>query len=340
MLLYINFSISYVEAGNQIQIDKRVIYDCNKSDIDFSGVQLNIVKGGDLTIRNCQIQVGIFFRITVSDGRLELSGNEIDIDARDALLEVRKNRSSNAPEYWFIRVAGKSNILFRKNKFVSKGMYAAGFLYADTKKNKIYQIDNNEFKGFHGVLYLGSASGLVKGNYFFRNSFGNITASNADKLQVIGNSLLFPGNGTSGDGMTFSSITESTISGNSIIGGSCYGIAFHGENKNITIKKNIISDDNTTALYFSKKSNLSRVNITKNIFLNNGAWAIAFIGNAKDFVINDNTFHGNSDGKSHVLFNDKIDASTYEYSGNVEFFPISPKEIVDGFSHVQELNIN
>ena len=100
-------------------------------------------------------------------------------------------------------------------------------------------------------------------------------------MNISNNKIHFPGNGTSGDGMTLSSLSNVLIDSNQIIGGSCYGIALGGKNGSITFNENLISDDITSALYFSKGSTYNDVIISNNLFLNNDAWAIAFLPNTK-----------------------------------------------------------
>lgn len=322
-------------------------YSCHAGQVlDLSSKHIRINEGGVLTIKNCRIIYRVPSKskvkelIVVDGGGISLVDNEILLSISDDVLVGRNNLSTSGPSHWLVRSTGKSEIVFERNDISVAQWYGVGLLFSRKNDQVVYRVVDNCFEHLHGVLYLGNATGQIVGNKFMRNSFGNIVAGKGDDLNIANNQIFFPGNGTSGDGMTLSNIANSTITDNKIVGGSCYGIWMSGVNENVSIVENLITDDITSALYFSEKGRFDNFEVLSNTLINNGGSAIALLGSVDRFVVRGNIFHGNSRGGDQLLISRKLKKGSYSFIDNLEFLEIDRSIVGDGYSHVRDYHLD
>jgi len=323
--------------------------DCKKSTKKILLIDKNItLKNQEKTIKNCNI---IFKnQIFLENSNLNLFNNNII-----ALLgeNDRSNASMEGPNAFLIVVkkSEKNIINMHHNNIYSLDNYSAGLIFSNAKKDykdySIYNIKDNTFNNLHGVLYINYFTGEIKNNNFLRNSFGNMVFSYTENISVENNNIYFPGNGTSGDGMTLSFLNNSTFKNNKIVGGSCYGIAVRGNNKNVKFIENLISDDITGALYFAPNTKGKNILIKNNLFLNNDSWAIAFTNNTlfSDLHISNNIFHKGNDTKlsDNLKYNVYISGTSkfkdITTENNLYFDPFLGKEKrIKNYTHVKKYN--
>ncbi len=206
------------------------------------------------------------------------------------------------------------------------------------------EIHENNIKHFHGAIYVQDAESHISNNTLFRNSFGNIVVSGQDSL-IEHNTILYAGNGTSGDGITVSDIQDTIIRQNTLFAGSCYGIAIMGyDAQNISVDGNIISDGITSGIYLTRLDESwagnKNISVTNNIITNNLGWGL-FADQADGLKIEGNQLHGNLDKslENQLLISREVqNLSMGSNFLSYEFPDDIARKRPDFWSHVRELN--
>ena len=236
------------------------------------------------------------------------------------------------PKLWTIGVAsggsdlgGAMGIAILNSHFFNVQPYAAGALaLTQSIKGKVSpklkgKIEGSEFHGFHGVIVANNLDGFsIAENSLVRNSFSNIFV-HGDSVNIKGNKILFPGNGTTGDGITaLGKFTNSMVVNNSIFAGSCYGVLIRGKDiSGLTISGNSIVNGISSAIYVEgSEDNASGVSVSGNMIAGNYGFAVVFVG-VEESVVESNNFSDNAKGflsqiymesSSRVLLRDNLTA--------------------------------
>ena len=177
------------------------------------------------------------------------------------------------------------------------GPFGPGLKFgAATSSKKNWRIEQNLIQGFHEALSLSESENCVIANNTLKlNSFGNIFVSGAD-LRIEANTILFPGAGTSGDGVTVSNIRNLRLVRNHIFYGTCYGVWFCGTAQSVVIEDNIIASGITSGINLQSLSQheipFREIQIRRNIFANNGAYGTQIFHGQK-IVLEENIYIGN-----------------------------------------------
>lgn len=301
------------------ELEKNQLIDCRNEKTLLLDENILLDNQQALTIKNCNIV--LTKTINVIDANLSLINNKIILLSD---ISIDFNSSSNPASIFAINLHQNTSfrqVTIESNDIFTLISYSVGFIRTlkDHFIRENIKIHNNSFNNFHGVIYLGFVhDSQISNNKFFRNSFGNIVLNNSKKVKVYNNDILFPGNGTSGDGITLNNIKEGLFFKNKIIGGSCYGVAIHGNNEKLKFIENIIADGITSALYFNTNSYSKNILIAKNLFLNNDAYSIGLENNVTvvNLQIKDNIFH---QGKQLNI--DDEDGSQYNKTYNIYIGP-------------------
>jgi len=240
--------------------------------IDGGGFDVDLEAGKAFKIQSTTICV-TDNEFDTDDSRdvFELQGSGIEIDFSNNRFNAVKTNNAHtdqadyrdnaysAPSEWIISVksCNECSIKIIDNIAHNFARYKFGFFQSQQlPKSSVVQIIENKIEGFHGVYYVnGTEKSVIRNNELRRNSFGNIVASNSSKLKITNNKVIFPGNGTSGDGLTVSGGVDIEILDNEVIAGSCYGIWLISTSKSplseIIVKNNIITDGITSGIYIS-----------------------------------------------------------------------------------------
>lgn len=263
----------------------------------------SIVVDADVTIDTAEIFITSRphgrHPIQLRSGHLKMQNIKITAKVSDPdeleRLSAKQSRKlyEKGPEKWLI-YTGKSargRIEISDSSFRAKDPYFMGGLFVRNGTQVSCRIINNEFCGLHGVIYFGNAGGAeICGNYLFRNSFGNIVGGGA-RLHIEDNQILFPGNGTSGDGVTLSGVSDSILKRNTIQFGSCYGIWIEKAH-NLQISQNNILNTITSALYLAQ--DCTNITISENVLSQNRSYGIAVEGKVDGLIIDGNILHCNN----------------------------------------------
>jgi hypothetical protein len=169
--------------------------------------------------------------------------------------------------------------------------------------------------GFHGGTYIIGGSAALESNVFYRNSFGNIVIQDLNSAKILGNRILFPGDGRSGDGVTAIDIGKLNIKGNEIIAGGCYSIALFGESYAIDIGNNQLSHSPTSAIVVQPDANIGMLTLSNNRFIGNRYMALEIRGRTQNLTVMGNFF------KRHPTLN-SIRMASYE-GGQVDMLKVS-----------------
>ena len=242
------------------------------------------------------------------------------------------------PNYWLIGMrdvsensGGTTQFILRNNRFLSAHAYAAGAIAlrqtitTKVKPKLAGEIASNEFQGFHGVITANSMQRFkVSNNRLVKNSFANIFVG-GHKVQVTGNRIYYPGNGTTGDGITVvDDFTDSLIDGNSIFVGSCYGMWIKSDYVNgLLITNNTVVNGITTAIQVEGINNpVKNVMVKNNLISGNKGFAITFLG-VESSSIEDNNFSDNAPGFPSQVYIER--SPGLQISGNLSATPLTPE---------------
>lgn len=184
-----------------------------------------------------------------------------------------------------------------------QGQFGPGLKFgAATSTKKNWRIERNLIQGFHEALSLSeSENGVIAHNTLRLNSFGNIFVSGAG-LRIEANTILFPGAGTSGDGITVSNVRDLHLVGNHIFYGTCYGVWFCGTAESVVIEDNIIASGITSGINLQSLSQeeipFREIQIRRNIFAHNAAYGTQIFHGHK-IVLAENIYIGNESLPAH-----------------------------------------
>jgi len=190
-------------------------------------------------------------------------------------------------------------IKLENNQFKSKGMYTARLMSGDEKEEskRYWEVLNNSFSGFHGVVYADFCESCkIEGNTFRLNSYNNIVVSGSN-IEVGYNDIFSPGAGSDGDGIAILNVRNIHIFSNTISYASGYGMWFRGTANAVLVERNVITSGNSTALAFGgvispNASNFTNVTVKANTFVGNGWWGVGVEG-ADGFRLEGNYFVAN-----------------------------------------------
>lgn len=229
------------------------------------------------------------------------------------------------------RFSSQTKISIIRNKFTSVNPYSVGAIsIRPTVKAKYVpvfsgEISDNSFYGLHGVVVADNLFGFnISGNRLVKNTFANIFAG-GDRVSIEDNVILYPGGGTTGDGITaIGKLTNSKIQRNTIFAGSCYGVLIKGDQvNNVDISGNIIISGITTAIQVeSQKKSARNILISRNIISSNKGFAVTFIG-VDDSSIDDNDFSDNAPGFPSQVYVERT--SGINVTKNMVASPIGPE---------------
>ena len=253
------------------------------------------------------------YLVTVKPGRntslvIDDSKFVVDIAYENSGLEAPWDQP---PKIWVVGIPDVDvdpthamKLVIRNSNFINEQPYAAGALEllqtasADFLPTLKGEIEGSEFYGFHGVIRANNLQGFtVSGNRLVKNSFANIFV-HGDDVTVKSNKIYFPGNGTTGDGITaLGKLTDSVIDNNTIFVGSCYGILVRGrEVSDLKVVNNTIINGITTAVLVAGAENKAKdVSVTNNMISGNYGFAVAFSG-VESSKIEGNYFSNNAIG--------------------------------------------
>lgn len=283
-----------------------------------------IVDGGDVTIAGIEIE----WRAGSDPVRpaIEQRGGKLSLVDNRIIIRITPQRADPQASgaQWFLRVEGQfrgGSLIVDGNDVNGQIRYGAGFLHASNLTNfSPVSITRNSVAKVHGGIYLSApVKAEVFGNRLDRVTYGNIVLDEAEKTVVEMNSIIVPGDGTAGDGMTIAGGIDNVIRGNRIMFGSCYGIqVLPGSDgvDNLEIDDNVIAGGITSAIMVRGEADkpVRGLNITRNVINSNRGWALF-----ADFVTNlrfeDNAVSDNAarDGFQHLLG----EVSLSRWSGNV-----------------------
>ena len=290
------FIIPICYGEQTILIDKPLLI--NKA-MDYSNLNLiisengriDIAINGILKIQNCKIFL-ILDTNKPQDQKIVQYGGLLSIE--NSVLTASASttnfvRSDNLSQYSVISYEG-SNKDTRKTELMNNKLTATtpnaitlllASLKTDTASDQytknIYKTNIKIFKnnvtGFHGAFIAdGVTSFSAINNYMYKNTFVQFGLSGKN-ITITDNHLVYPGNGQTGDGITFINRAENVvISRNIIENGSCYGIHFNADTIfNVIISKNIIRDGTTVAIYMSANNvnKWEKITIIQNTIENN-----------------------------------------------------------------------
>lgn len=173
----------------------------------------------------------------------------------------------------------------------------AGTRFGAATSEKIqWEIAHNSIQGFHEALNLSNClGGVVSRNLLRLNSFGNIVIS-GNNINIEGNTILFSGAGTSGDGITVSDVRDLRIARNQIFFGTCYGIWFCGTAASVVIEDNLICSGITAGINLqslsTNESPFRNFRIRRNTLAHNGGYGTQ-VFHGVDITLEENIFIGN-----------------------------------------------
>jgi len=327
-----------------------------EGDIKLHGGSISIVGGGRVVAAvnsNIEIDEVTFLISEVQTERDEyqvnlisiLGGSRSSLSIRDSEFiadiayspNAGKNPWDQPPRDFLIGMpdnlknfSSQTKISIIRSRFNSINPYSAGAIsIRPTVKAKYMpifsgEISNNNFSGFHGVIVADNLARFsITGNRLIKNTFANIFAG-GDKVSIEGNVVLYPGVGTTGDGITaIGRLTNSVIKNNTIFAGSCYGILIKGDQvKNIDIQENNITNGITTAIQIESQTKPAKnIQISRNIISSNKGFAVTLIG-IDDSSIEDNDFSDNAPGFPSQVYVERT--SGLDLTGNMVAMPIGP----------------
>ncbi len=293
------------------------------------GPDSEIIVRSDLEIRRSRIdavvdpfQVAAGAKIKLERGGLSVVGTQIEAVAASPVAFEAFTQWRGEPLYtagpgrWLVSadasLSGKIQLL--DSKFRSSSRYLLGALYVAPEGKTRVIVEGSYFEGFHGVIYFGNGgSTVVRKNKFKRNSFGNVVGGGSNIL-ISENLILFPGNGTSGDGITLNDAQNALIFNNKIMFGSCYSI-WLDYSENIKIINNAIFNGITGGIYMGRGG--KDVHVEGNSVANNMG-AGMFLKDIEGLSVRNNVVYGNAEGLERMQIM-VVTPNGYEANGNLIF---------------------
>lgn len=301
-------------------------------DFIIEGAGQIVVEGGNVAVQGSTITwqgrpETVLSAIIQRGGELSFRDNDVTI------LEQPWRDDQEGAGLFFLRSEGGDSVVIDGNAVTAKSKYAAGFAWIEgVEEAGGVSITFNRVWGTHAGIYLtGSDGAIISDNTLTKVSFGNIVTDRARNLLIERNSIVFHGDGTSGDGLTIVGGSDISIRHNLIAMGTCYGIQMlpaTGERMHdITIEGNTISDGITTALYLNGEADsfIEGVAIRGNVLAGNMGWGL--LGTyLSDVSVVDNVLSGNApasaSGSQHILGGE---VSVSDWFGNLAGIPFTPE---------------
>lgn len=296
------FAANIVVAPNTV-IDQPTTY--TNSTLDMTNGSFIIKNHATLTLSNCTVQ-GILSPINpvlfnVEAGSINFQNNIVNVQA----VNIPPHPQTQALQY--VMQIGLGSVNLKGNSFKIEQPYAAGLLITSSSVyTKDFQITDNTFQNFHGVLYLiNSDNAFVARNTLLTNSYGNIVMiGNHSKIQ--NNLIMFSGSNQLGNSIDLLNSSDITVSDNQLLTPTCHGIYIINSH-DVSIDSNKISGGITYAInvytypeasvpsYLSalmsvRKSNLisNHVSITNNYMAQNRYGVAA--SDVDNLVVSNNYF--------------------------------------------------
>jgi len=249
-----------------------------------------------------------------------------------------ENPWDQPPLYWLFGMPKKEmdeggflKLAIKNNKLVSSSPYSTGAIAIRqipgerVSPTLTGEISQNEFNGFHGVIALDNLHKFqISENRLLKNNYANIFAG-GEEVEITDNKIYYPGNGTTGDGITvIGKLVNSRIDGNTIFDGSCYGILIRGgEITRLQISNNIILNGITTAIQLDAiEKPISDITLTGNVISGNKGFAVTFMG-VSDSIIEHNHFTANAPGFPAQIYVERSPRLTV--TGNLSAPPLTPE---------------
>lgn len=167
---------------------------------------------------------------------------------------------------------------------------------------------NNTVRGFTGVFVGAYLKNFRMQSNRLENNFGQNFMVSGSHLALEKNTILSPGNGGNGDGISLIGyLDNSTIIGNTIVGGSCYGIWFQiSRGSNLLVSKNHISYGITGGIHFSqptwlKPDTLDSVDVANNHLYNNRGFGISIDDALRGITLRENVFYNNHPNRDEEI---------------------------------------
>jgi len=212
----------------------------------YNNVTLDMTKGSfiirdnaTLTINNSIITGNISqtnpVLITVEKGALNLTNSQMNVKA----VGINPHPDTQS-EYHAIQVSyGAINM--NGNNFQIDQPFTAGLLITDAMlPTSNFNITNNRFEGFHGLLYLVSTNNaLVANNTLVKNTYGNIVIIGSNS-KIINNTIYFSGNNRLGDSIDVIDSNNILVSKNILLTPSCHGVYVYNSS-NVVLDQNRIT---------------------------------------------------------------------------------------------------
>jgi parallel beta-helix repeat protein len=214
--------------------------------LDLSHGSFIIKDKASLTIKNSVIHgtlsKDIPVLISVESGKLNMEKNQVDIKTQD-LPEHPLTQSLQ-----YVVQVGLGAVNLSGNTFKIDQPYTSGLLITTSSLPSTgFQIKNNFFERFHGVLYLiASDNALVADNTFKNNSYGQIVMI-GNNSKIIHNSIFFSGNYRLGNSIDIIDSSNISITKNLLFTPTCHGI-YVLNSLDITIDGNRITGGITYAM--------------------------------------------------------------------------------------------
>jgi len=214
--------------------------------LDMTNGSFIVRKNATLTINNCTVTGTISkknpFLMTVIRGSLVLNNNTVNVQAVGI-----KPHDTTQSLYHVIQIE-TGNLTMDGNTIQIDKPFTAGLLMTDPIiQTKNFNITNNRFNHFHGVLYLMNAdNALISGNTFYKNTYGNIVIFGT-RSNIMGNAIYFSGNNRLGNAMDVIDSDNINIQNNLLFTPTCHGIYVLNSN-NVLIDHNRVTGDITYAI--------------------------------------------------------------------------------------------
>lgn len=237
------FAATIVIAPNTV-IDQPTTY--SNSTLDMSHGSFFIKNHAKLTIINSTIQG------TLSPTNPVLFNVETgDLDFQDNNFSIKTTGITPHPltqSLQYVMQMGLGTVNLKGNTFKMDQSYTAGLLITSSSVyTKDFQILNNKFTNFHGVLYLiNSDNALIQNNVLENNSYGNVVLV-GNYSKVLNNVIMFSGNNHLGNSIDLINSSNILVQNNQLLTPTCHGI-YMINNHNITIDNNKISGGITHAI--------------------------------------------------------------------------------------------
>lgn len=191
--------------------------------LDLSRGSFIIKENVKLTIKNCNI-VGTLsptnpILFSIEKGSLDMSGTQVNVTTAD----IAPHDMTQSLQY--VVSVNQGKVFLTNNNFKIDKNFTAGFMITNASiPTSGFQITNNTFEKFHGVLYLlASDSALISDNVLTKNSYGHIVIM-GNNTKITHNTISFSGYNRLGDAIDLIDASNITINKNILLTPTCHGI--------------------------------------------------------------------------------------------------------------------